>query len=319
MKDEGAEQSWREALRRVSTVLLTAEPTREALSPAATTLYRLLASVAHELVQHDGGARILPTGKAIGPADAARCTSDPIRTAMFLRGVAAAFDELTEHLPGGALEVVYAGTGPLAPLVVPLLALERWPSARVTFIDINDASVAAVRRIVGLFGDSERHRFVVADAASYQHRRPIHLVVSETMQRALSVEPQVALAVNLVAQLHPAGVMVPECVRIDLCEASPAGAREIGSILEVSQKAIRQRRIGARRRLTMPRVTSNVFYRTSIQTYRQLSIPFGESGLTLPDYVWDLNEIAEGEVITFWYEVGQRPGIRHERQAPGAR
>lgn len=316
MQDKGAEQFWREELRRVSSVLLTAESTDEALSSAATELYELLLSVAHQHLQQDAGARILPTGKAISPADAARCTNDPVRTAMFLRGAAAAFDALSEQLSGCALEVVYAGTGPLAPLVVPLLASERWSHARVTFIDVNDASIAAVRRIVELLGDREMHRFIVADATSYQHGSPIHLVISETMQRALTVEPQVAIATNLVAQLHPLGVMIPECIRVDLCEATPAGACEIGTVMEVSLKAMLERNRGADRRLAMPRVANKVFYRTSIQTYREFHIPFNASGLTMPEYAWDLNDVQAGEVITFWYEVGERPGIRHHRKHP---
>lgn len=308
---------WLEELRRITRVLLNVEATTDDLHWAANELYALLTTVAYDAVQPPPRVeRTLPTGRAISPHDAANCTRDPVRTAMFLRGVAAALGELSETFPGEIVDVVYAGTGPLAPLVLPLLACESRSRVHVTWIDINEESIVAVRRLVKRLGIGE-HAFVVADAATYRHERPVRLLVCEAMQKALTVEPQVAIAINLVPQLHPRGVMVPQNVRIDLCIESATGDHCIGTLMELSELAIRERAIDERRSMTMPRMEGDVFYRTSIQTYRDHRIEFRESGLTMPEYVWELSAAAEGELITFWYEVSARPRIHYARKARG--
>ena len=232
---------------------------------------------------------------------------------MFLRGIARAFEELTMSLPGEQLHVVYAGTGPLAPLVAPLLAFETWARATVTFIDIHPDSIAGVRRIVETLG-SRGHEFVVADATAYQHAGPIHLAISETMQRALTVEPQVAIAANLAAQLHPRGVFVPSSIRIELCGEEAGGeAYPIATILEVSVAAMRLRELAPPCVVTIPATSARLFYRTTVHTHGEFAIQPGQSGITAPEYVWDLAGTEHGDVVRFWYEISARPGIRHER------
>lgn len=315
VQDEKQTESWRARLRAVTRVLLSGERTYDNLGRAATELYDLLATVTEGVLrQAHSRARILPAGTVISPPDAATCTRDPIRTAMFLRGAAAALRELRRDLPDDILEVVYAGTGPFAPLVLPLLASGALANAHVTFIDISDVSLDAVRGLVERIGSSG-HTFVAADAATYQHDRPIHLVISETMQRALTVEPQFAVTANLVPQLHPLGRIVPACVCVDLCVETrerPQG-HSVGAVFELSAAAIRRRSVDSAHTLVMPRVAGNVFYETSIQTYGEHHIRPGESGITMPEYLWDLAGISQGEVVTFWYECDEQPRIRYSR------
>jgi predicted RNA methylase len=57
-----------------------------------------------------------------------------------------------------------------------------------------------VRRLVDHFG-LRNCDFVVGDATSYRHPRPLDLLIVEAMQAALSKEPQVAIVRNLAPQL----------------------------------------------------------------------------------------------------------------------
>jgi hypothetical protein len=167
---------------------------------------------------HDGET-YLDGGLAVSPNTAAACLLDPPRTIGLLRGVQSALLTLQARFPAERLEVVYAGTGPYGTLLVPLLPLFSAESLAVTLIDIHPASVTAVGRIVKALGVADRVRAVVcADAITYRHsaqNRPIHLIISETMQAALTHEPQVAILLNLVPQLHPHGLIVPQRIIID--------------------------------------------------------------------------------------------------------
>lgn len=131
----------------------------------------------------------LPSGLALAPDLAAQCVLDVKRTATFLRGTANAIAAARERFPGDAIEVVYAGTGPLAPFVVPLLPMS---GVRFTLIDVDARSLRMLRVLLDRLG--LQVDLVHADATEYRHPTAMHVVVSETMQRSLAVEPFVAIA-----------------------------------------------------------------------------------------------------------------------------
>ena len=65
----------------------------------------------------------LESGLALAPHLAARCVLDVKRTMAFQRGAARAIEAARARFPGETIEIVYAGTGPFAPLVRPLLSM----------------------------------------------------------------------------------------------------------------------------------------------------------------------------------------------------
>jgi hypothetical protein len=119
-------------------ILLHALPGSAELENAAVALFACLLAPVAALLASDGGADTrLPDGVALSPVLAAECTKDPVRTAMLLRGVNAALGEALRRFPDETIEVVYAGTGPLAPLVIPLMPRFRHAPVAVTFLDIH--------------------------------------------------------------------------------------------------------------------------------------------------------------------------------------
>ncbi len=111
-------------LKSLADVLLSPRAERGRLRAAAAELYSLFSSVVGvgdgSNHPNDSEETWLASGKAISPRDAARCVLDYRRTSKFLRGLHAAVLEARERFPDAAIEILYAGCGPFAPLAVPL-------------------------------------------------------------------------------------------------------------------------------------------------------------------------------------------------------
>ena len=168
----------------------------------------------------DTAETILSEGKALSPRDAARCLLDIARTTQFIRGIHAAIMDLFNRFPGEQINIVYAGCGPYATLLVPLFSQFNDTQIKVTMIDIHQHSLVAARHLVGQLGFSKFVQdYVQCDATRYQHpeTQAVHLAITETMQKALAKEPQLAVTANLVPQLVEGGVLIPQQIRIELC------------------------------------------------------------------------------------------------------
>ena len=226
-------------LKNIADELLSDRDDADRLGAAAAGLYSLCSSITgvgeHSAHADDADGTRLPGGEAIAPRDAGRCVLDHRRTSRFLRGLHAAVLEARARFPGVAVEILYAGCGPFAPLAIPLTTRFSPAEIRFTLLDVHERSLDAARRIFQDLGKSAFVRdYVQCDAASYRHAAPppVHVVIVEAMQVALEREPQVAITLNLAPQLCPGGIFLPERITVDCClcdatgefPARPAGA-----------------------------------------------------------------------------------------------
>lgn len=313
-------------LERLARILLDEAAPPQSLSGAAEQLYRVLAHAsARPEAQGLSSPTKLSRGLALSPEDAGTCVLDASRTAKFLRGISAALSDLYRRFPGQRLEIVYAGTGPFAALIVPLLVRRGSHNLFVTFIDVHAQTIRSVARVLAYFGlERYARQLVVCDATEYRHEDgvPLHLIITETMQRALTAEPQVAISQRLTAQLQPHGILIPERITVDLAfipqfsaDLAEGNFRRVGCVVEVSLLALRA---GLPSRvLEIPAAVptdSIAVYATHIRTYGRHVIAGGESGLTAPLFVWELARPEQGEQIRFWYDAdGSSPRIQFER------
>jgi hypothetical protein len=178
----------------------------------------------------DRSATSIPAGHAISPLDAGRCLLDPRRTAVYLRGVYHAIQEARQRFPGEVIHVLYAGCGPFAPLCLPLLPLLAGEAVHFTLLDVHARAIESVQAIMAALRlEGANIECLVGDSTHYHtpDRRPLHVVVSEAMQRALEKEPQVAILMNTAPQLAARGLMVPEMIAVDAVLTDLS--RELGS------------------------------------------------------------------------------------------
>ncbi|MEH6568682.1 MAG: hypothetical protein V7709_06385 [Halioglobus sp.] len=161
---------------------------------------------------------------AINPQAAAHCVNDTGRSVAFIRGVHSAIKALQGRFLDQPLKILYAGCGPFATLIMATLVRFRDDPLELNFLDIHAGSLESVQQLITHFGfGSQTIKLINADASSYQHTDAPHLIIAETMQKALEQEPQVAVTANLGPQLSCAGVFIPEKITVDLGLADLSG------------------------------------------------------------------------------------------------
>lgn len=328
-----------QSLRRTTLSLLDDSTPADGLVGACVDLYDWFAKAA-PLDAHPGEVLRLPTGLALSPYVAAQCIRDTHRTVAFVRGVSLALEEARRRFPRGVLEVVYAGTGPFAPLILPLLTTRPLRDVLFTFLDAHQTAASSVLALTERLGVGRRTRQVAcSDAAAYSHPAPIHLVVTETLQRSLAAEPFVAIVRNLRRQLAPGGLMVPERVTIEAVlidalveqarwggQASAEASRSLGVLFEVDADGehppldLDGRSLPME--LTIPALEPEgqrwVALATRIDVFGPLRLREHDSGLTVPEILWPLSPARAGEAIAFHYALDHAPGIRWRRLQPRA-
>jgi hypothetical protein len=202
--------------------------------------------------------------------------------------------------------VVYAGTGPLATLVIPLLPFLSPDAVRFAFLDIHAEAIESVRENLARFAFADfALELCVVDATTYRCAYPVHVAIAETMQRALTIEPQVAVMRNFRSQLVQGGLLVPERIVLDLGVADPAAlftspVVSLGTITELASETTFRLPILPPHYRAVCIAEIDVFGTHRLRAF--------ESGLTHPEIFWDLG--ANGQEVTFRYEECVRPGLR---------
>lgn len=336
-------------LKRITDELLF-QKQPAALREAAVRLYTLFSSVAGlDDFPHgpeDAYDTFLQSGKALALRDAARCVLDYARTSAFLQGTHAAVRRARERFPGGPVTILYAGCGPFATLALPLATQFGPDEVQFTLLDINPKSLASARRAFRSLGLGRHVRdYVQGDASAYAHDspEPLRMVITETMQRALENEPQVAVTANLAPQLCRGGILVPERVTVDanLCDLSqefalsadaPGGACatqgagrtriNLGRLLELTAENARGLLAGCEGG-RLPPVSVDIpagaseslqlILSTTVTVFDSVVLAEYDSSITLPVRLYDVKVGGPGTRIEFSYALGSTPGFRHRR------
>lgn len=302
----------------------------EAICAELFELLKALSPATREAVESSTESTPLAAGVALAPSLAASCLLDAERTRAFLRGTR---DAIERCVARGGSEVVYAGTGPFAPLALLLVPFVP-PSTRLTLLDIHEASTRSVRALSEMLGASTLVREILTvDATKYRHGRPIDLLISETMQRSLAEEPFVEIVRNFRPQLARGAAIVPGRVTLSVVTVDVEREKERWSGATRSDDVEDCGRVfDVTAEREWPAASSPVSLTidagergrrwlgvaTDIVVHGQTIVPRYASGLTIPEILWEHSPLEGRRAFAFRYETGARPGLVIERASAAA-
>lgn len=329
----GRQQLLNPKLALITSSLLEEEDHIPTIAKATSELFHLLIEITQlnpEEELHQTPI-LLPDGKGIGPYWAAMCINDLMRTKKFVRGLFCAIQAARKQFPGIPVHVLYAGTGPFATLALPMTTVFTADQVQFTFLEVNPFAYQMVQQTISDFGIQAFVREVVlTDATHYTPTGDVHILLSETMQRALDKEPQVAITQHLISYLHPDGFLVPESIAILAGLLNPANEMTrmqdyinppehyieyLQAIFELNQDTARSfssefpttsLEVSAAQAKKYPQL--NLF--THIQVFDTEILTPWQSGLTLPKKISDLHPDSQTpQRFSFQYLSGDKPGF----------
>ncbi len=270
---------------------------------------------------------LLPSGKAISSIAAAHCLLEFKRTKLFLRGILKAIFSLQEKFPGERIHILYAGCGPYAALLTPLISLFSSKEIAFHLLDINPASLAGVKQMYASMNlKNYVDEYILHDATTYKipESRPVHLIISETMLNALDNEPQVAIMQNLIPQLPEGGLFIPQNIVItarlvngkseiaSLLQENCLPQRiELGKVYNIGQDSCQAHQ---KTSFVIPEHDedcSTIKLFTDIQVFEDEILTTNDCSLNLSKKICEVKPGVEKQ-ISFLYRMGSRPGFEYE-------
>ncbi len=295
------------------------------MKQAVDNLYEIFKKITDiDINDLNNGEIILDSGKAISPSAAAHCLLEMKRTAIFLRGIKKAIDYKLRKVTG-VIHILYAGSGPYATLITPLLTLYDVGEIKITLLDINQTSLIAVERILKELNlDKFIDKYVLADATNYKTRRNYDIVISETMQSCLQNEPQVPIMQNLIPQMKEDTIFIPQRINIDAYLRNPGKwddskrmrtgieAKFVKEVFWIDKSNLDSNKY--RKVINLPDELEGfieLMLHTTIVVYGDEILGVNDCSLNLPLKFYEFKE-KYANTIEFWYSFSPHPKIEYK-------
>ena len=240
-----------------------------------------------------------------------------------MRGLAEAVQERLDA-ECAPVHVFYAGCGPFATLALPLTYQFTPEQFQVTILDYHQQAIDSATDLFQLLGKEAYIReAIVDDAVTHQLSNPddIDIVLTETLQRALTQECQVPIVRNLLSQVKETVPLIPQEIRVgglwtevqdghENRAAVTDNDVEMDNIIVLNAETVRQQTyLRSIRGKAKSHPAQTFCLQTEIDVYGDWKLRRNESGLTCPHPMEGIG-FRDGETLAFEYEVGEHPGLR---------
>lgn len=330
-------------LIEISDVLLDENLHYGDLFSAINDYKKLLLEASGIILENDEDDQNIYTasGKAISPKWAIRCVDDIMRTKRFCLGLYKAIKKVVSEKEG-PVRIVYAGTGPFATLILPSLTRLSSEEIQLTLLEINPKSFKSLENIITHFDLSNYVEAIeCCDAVTYKISKPldVDIIVTETLQKALKGEPQVAISYNLMSQVSDHTILIPEEISLELLLVDIEKSAEhkttlgkpityyehIGSLYKINKGEISKYQEAFKNnqpefefpevKVTLPpnanRDYHNISIETKIKIFEDQELLIGESGLTFLTKIIDLDAMLQTfNCVVSKYQCSKNPGVQ---------
>ena len=307
------------------------------LTNATKAYYSLLEELSEKNLNTVQGRSNLgfDNGVALGTNWAAMCINDMLRTKQFIRGIDKAIVEKKKKKK--KINFLYAGTGPYAALLLPIILRQNDCEINYTFLEINPLSLELLNKTLEkLELNNKNITALKEDASTYIIKSTNHpdIIVSETMQNALAKEQQVSIFINLMSQVSKKTIFIPEKINLYIGLKKPNKQNEINStnfkiideVFSVSKSSKYFQKLLNQKLKTLSFPVKKTFIKkeeidnnnmmvllTDIVVFNDVKISFNESGLTTPLYIQPLEpeKIREIEIETE-YKIYKNPRLDYK-------
>ncbi|CAM3604160.1 MULTISPECIES: hypothetical protein [Pseudoalteromonas] len=265
-------------------------------------------------------------GVAISPVQAAKCSQEQLRSLVFMQGVKAAIeDKLSEGL--SEVRILYAGTGPYATLLLPLLALRPSLPIKATLLDIHPENVVAVKKLIDTF-DVEHciEQLVCYDALKWQgeEKCSFDIVISETMTALLKREPQVWIFKHLFPYLKEDGILIPESIALSATLNRKGDQIHIGEFFNLQKSSVQKLSGGDDTLLSGKLVIPDSHQpgdgfklQTDIVVYDSYALGENECSLNIPFTIpCEATNLSAGAIVKYAYVNYESPEFVFEFPSP---
>jgi hypothetical protein len=277
-------------------------------------------------------------GISLNTTDAAMCVVDIMRTRQFVRGIFDAVKQV-QSKKSFPVRIMYAGTGPFATLILPLLTKYRSDELQLILMEVNDETRTYLDRLIVKLGLEEYvEKIISEDASKYKldEADKVDILISETMQHGLVKEQQVPIMLNLVNQLDDDVIVIPQKIKLDLALMNTSTDLMFNNEVELRFKFLKtvlefdktfmlnhEKKKGPKNRIELCKELQfkeegDVSYDklvmlTSIQVFGEEWISVDSSSLTIPKTICKLDRTNESKkVISMDYVIKELPDFEYE-------
>lgn len=319
-------------IRKITSVFLDDHADSRSIVNSAGIYRKLLLNLS-ELSERDTQNEVQiysSNGKAVSINTAIDCITDGNRTYKFIYGI---FRAIKSRLNDGQneLDILYAGSGPFAALLLPIMLRFEEENIRYSLMDINPATLDILKRILEkLELNTDKVKILCADATQYQldSFESYDIIISETMQAALAREQQVSVFLNLIRQTTEETIFIPENIEISLgyrsigmprYELTLENCKSLATIFEVNRSALSTQLNQVDNTTAFPieqiQINSEklsqadlMLLMTRIKIYDDVVLDHFESGLTLPLIMDNISDKKSSQLLAeIQYKIDQEP------------